>query len=101
MKFLNFKEMPLRHNVTWIAVIASTISLLVACLMFVINERVTQPKIMVQNLSNLAQIIAGNSTAALSFNDAKTAQDLLSTLERAMMVSLEKQEAHLSCCPPI
>ena len=81
MNNLNVKDMPLRRKVTLIAVTASSISLLMACLMFMVNERITFPKVMARNLSNLGQIIGDGSTAALSFNDAKSAQDLLSNLK--------------------
>lgn len=81
MNYFNVQEMPLRRKVTLIAVTASSISLLMACLMFMVNERITFPKVMVQNLSNLGQILGDNSTAALSFNDTKSAQDLLNNLK--------------------
>jgi methyl-accepting chemotaxis protein len=81
MSKFNFQEMPLRRKITSIAVMASSISLLMACLMFTLNERASFPKIMAKDLSNLAQVIAANSTAALSFNDPNTAQTLLNTLQ--------------------
>ncbi len=81
MNIINFKAMPLRRKVTLTAVMASSASLLTACLMFIANERMTFPSVLVKNLTNVAQIIGGNSTGALTFNDAKTAQDSLNTLK--------------------
>ena len=81
MAQFEFHDIPLKRKVTLIAVVASSISLLIACLMFILNERMSYPKVMVQNLSNLAQIIGDNSTAALNFNDTKTAQSLLDILK--------------------
>ena len=81
MARFDFQDVPLRKKVTLIGVIASSISLLIACLMFILNERMSYPKVMVQNLTNLAQIIGDNSTAALNFNDTKTAQSLLDILK--------------------
>jgi methyl-accepting chemotaxis protein len=81
MNLLNFKTMSLRHKVTAVAILSSSISLLLACLLFILNERMTFPKVMGQNLTNLAQILGDTSTASLSFNDPKTAQNTLDTLK--------------------
>jgi len=81
MRILPFSDMPLKKKITLIAVVSSSISLLIACFVFMLNESLTFPKVMRQNLSNLAQIIGDNSTAALSFNDSRTAQSLLDTLK--------------------
>ena len=82
MNIMNyFKDMPIRRKTILITMIAGAISLSVACLFFVVNEYRTFPKVMSQNLGNMAQILGDNSTAALAFNDSKTAQDLLGTLK--------------------
>lgn len=81
MKILALKDMSIKWKVISITIAASVISLLLACATFIVSERLSFPKVMVQNLNNLAQIIGDNSTAALSFSDAKTANDLLATLK--------------------
>jgi len=81
MNPFKFKDMPLRKKITVITVITTLISLLTACLIFILNERFSFPKVMIRNLSNLAQIVGDNSTAALTFNDRKTAQGLLDSLK--------------------
>jgi methyl-accepting chemotaxis protein len=81
MVLIDFKNMPLRHKVTAIAAIASSISLILACGLFILNERISFPKVMAQNITNLGQILGDASTASLSFNDPKTAQDLLDNLK--------------------
>src|SRR5579862_8621220 len=81
MGIFRFSDMPLKKKITLIAVVSSSVSLLMACLVFILGESLTFPRIMRQNLSNLAQIIGDNSTAALSFNDSHTAQGLLDTLK--------------------
>src|SRR5580658_6098279 len=81
MNLLNFKTMSLRHKVTAVAILSISISLLLACLLFMLNERITFPKVMGENLTNLAQILGDTSTASLSFNDPKTAQNTLDTLK--------------------
>ncbi len=81
MGIFRFSDMPLKKKITLIAVVSSSVSLLMACLVFILSESLTFPRVMRQNLSNLAQIIGDNSTAALSFNDSRTAQGLLDTLK--------------------
>ncbi len=81
MKSFNFKGLSLRDKIISITAVSTTVSLLLACLVLALNERMSYPKIMAGNLSDLAQVIGDNSTAALSFNDAKTAQTLLETLK--------------------
>jgi methyl-accepting chemotaxis protein len=81
MKAFNFKGLSLRDKIILITAVSTTVSLLLACLVLAFNERMSYPKIMAGHLSELAQVIGDNSTAALSFNDAKTAQTLLETLK--------------------
>lgn len=81
MGWFNFKDMALRKKIVLIAVVSTSISLLTACLIFVLYERVTYPKIKIQSLSAWAQIIGDNATAALSFNDPKTAEEMLKILK--------------------
>ena len=76
-----FNDMPLRRKVILIALVSTSVSLLSAFCVIILNERLTFPKTMGQNLSNLAQIIGDNCSAALSFNDNKTAQEVLNTLK--------------------
>ncbi|HTC21185.1 MAG TPA: CHASE sensor domain-containing protein, partial [bacterium] len=81
MNLFDFKRMSLRHKVTAVAILSSSISLLLACLLFILNERMTFPKVMGENLTDLAQILGDTSTASLSFNDPKTALNTLDTLK--------------------
>jgi signal transduction histidine kinase len=81
VKRLEFKDMMLRQKIILIALVSTSIALLMAGLGLILNEQQSFPKIMAQNLTNLAQIVGDNCTAALSFNDNKTAQDVLSTLK--------------------
>jgi methyl-accepting chemotaxis protein len=81
MRFVHFKGFSLRDKIIWITGLSTTVSLLLACLVLALNERMSYPKMMAGHLGELAQVIGDNSTAALSFNDAKTAQTLLETLK--------------------
>jgi methyl-accepting chemotaxis protein len=78
---LNFKNLSLRNKVVWITGLSTSIALVLACLILAVNERVSYPKVMANNLSALAQVLGDNSTAALAFNDNKTAQSMLDTLK--------------------
>jgi methyl-accepting chemotaxis protein len=81
MKNLEFKDMPIRKKTIFITMAACSISLLIACLTFIVTERISFPKVITRNLTNVAQILGDNSTAALAFGDSKTSQDLLGTLK--------------------
>ncbi len=78
---LNFSNLSLRNKVIWITGLSTSIALVLACLTLAVNERVSYPKVMANNLSALAQVLGDNSTAALAFNDNKTAQSMLDTLK--------------------
>jgi len=71
----------LRVKIMGITVVSTTLSLLLAALILVLNERASFPKIMAANLSNLAQVLGTNATAALTFNDTTTAGNILDTLK--------------------
>ena len=81
MNLIHFKNMPLRKKIMMIAVISTSLSLLLACLFFILYERMTYPKIRLQSLSTWAQIMGDNSMAALTFNDHKTAEEMLKGLK--------------------
>jgi ABC-type transporter Mla subunit MlaD len=81
MSRFNFKGLSLRDKIVWITGISTAFSLILACLVLALNERLSYPKIMAGNLTDLAQVIGDNSTAALAFNDSKTAQIMLETLK--------------------
>jgi len=80
MSPVGLKDMSLKRKIVIIAMVSTSLSLLAACLVLVLNEWITFPKVMERNLSGLARIVGDNSTAALSFNDDKTAREVLATL---------------------
>ncbi len=73
--------MTLKRKIILIALVSTSIALLMAGTALFFNERQSFPKVMAQNLTNLAQIVGDNCTAALSFNDNKTAQEVIDTLK--------------------
>jgi len=64
-----------------VGLLPSVAGLLLVSAIFICSEIVTSPKDTVRDLSQLADVIGGNSTAALNFNDANVARDLLNTLK--------------------
>ncbi len=81
MGMLKFKDMPLRKKITLITVVTSSVSLMMASLIFILHERISYPKIMERNLAKVAQIVGDNSVAALSFNDVKRGTGILESLK--------------------
>src|ERR1700677_805272 len=81
MSWFSFKDMRLRRKIMVITVISTFTALVMACLTFFLYERMTYPETRLKTLSTWAQIIGDNSTAALTFNDHKTAEEMLGTLK--------------------
>jgi diguanylate cyclase (GGDEF)-like protein len=71
----------LRQKLILFGTAASGAALLLACAAFVSYELLTFRETMTQNLDMRAEIVGNNSTAALAFNDPRTAEDMLSALQ--------------------
>jgi signal transduction histidine kinase len=59
----------------------SSASLLLACCAFVLHDRVSFRRLLVADLSTLAEIIGSNSSGAILFSDSKAAGETLAALE--------------------
>ena len=81
MNPFDFKNMPLRRKVTATAVAGQFHFPGGGLRFFVANERVNSPKLLERNLLKVAQLIAVNSTGALTFNDLKSGLDLVNSLK--------------------
>jgi signal transduction histidine kinase/DNA-binding response OmpR family regulator len=73
-------DLSIRHKLTLITMLTSVVVLLLACSAFLGYELFTFRKTMERDLSILGDVIANNSTAALTFDDASAARDALSAL---------------------
>ncbi len=73
-------NLPVRYKVTAIAVITTTIVLVLASVLFVALEINNYRRALVQELTAIAQITSSNSTAAILFNDWIAAQETLGAL---------------------
>ena len=77
---LAFRDFPIRRKLT-VAVLGTTlVVLLAACVAFLAYHRIASRRLMVTNLNVLADALALNSTAALSFTDPSDATQTLSAL---------------------
>ena len=71
----------LKRKLTLIIVLTSMVALLVACGAFVAYEWVTFRRTMVDDHAMLARIVGGNCAAAVIFDDAKSAERTLASLQ--------------------
>lgn len=75
MKF--FHQGSIKTKLTLIIMLISGIALFLACTTFVITDWISFRNKMTRDLTNLAEIIGTNSTAALEFNDPEAAEEIL------------------------
>ena len=69
-------------KLTLLATVAAGVALALSCIAFFINNVWMVRSSKVRELSTLANILGSNTTAAVEFNDPKTATELLSSLRR-------------------
>src|SRR6185503_9619062 len=70
----------IRVKLMMLVMITSGAALFLACLAFVVNDIFSYREVMLQDLSTRAQIIGNNSTAALTFGDAKPVDEIMAAL---------------------
>ncbi len=76
-----FRDMPIQRKLLRIIFIISSVVLFVTCVSFFIYEFYAFRKTTVEKLSTIGKIIAANSTAALAFQDADAAKEILGALK--------------------
>jgi PAS domain S-box-containing protein len=74
------RDLSIKRKLLLITMLTSSAALLLACTGFIAYEWFASRRDLVQRLTMVADIIAGNSTAALEFGDRKSAEEILSTL---------------------
>ena len=77
----SFLDFSIRQKVQSIVVVTSAVALLVASAVFTVYDRSTFLRAKTQDLSASAKMVGSNSTAALSFGDAKSATETLAALQ--------------------
>jgi len=74
------RNMSIRGKQLFIIMMTSVVVLLAACTVFVIYAITNFRGQLVENMVSVANVIGNNSTAALDFNDPKSATEALSAL---------------------
>ena len=75
-----FGNTSLRHKLTLIAMLSSCVALVVACAAFIIYEKVTFTRLMVEHALITARMIGANSSAELEFAEPASAEKTLKFL---------------------
>lgn len=75
-----FKNAPIRVKLISIMMLTATLALFLATAVVVINEYFTKKADTEKQMALMADIIAWNSSASLTFNDVNTAQEMLDGL---------------------
>lgn len=78
---LKFQNLSIRHKLTAIIVLTSGLMILISSLVLIVNEATAFRRNAIHNISVLTEVVAINSTAALSFQDPQTANELLQSLK--------------------
>ncbi|MEX2315627.1 MAG: ATP-binding protein [Pirellulales bacterium] len=84
MKFL--KKSSINKKLTLLVMAAVAAALLLSYVSFVVNDVRIMRSSMVRQLNALAQVLGANSTAAIAFDDEKSAAQMLSSLSMQPMV---------------
>ena len=77
---MNLRDISIKGKLTLIIMAASTVALLLVSAGFVTCELVTFRKTLIRDLTTLADLLANQSTAALSFDKKEDAEEILSSL---------------------
>src|ERR1700733_8492542 len=77
----SYRDLSIRQKLQSIVLITSAVALLVASVVFTLYDRSTFIQAKTQDLNASAKMVGSNSTAALSFGDAKAAKEILAALQ--------------------
>lgn len=78
---LSFSNLPIRRKLTIVIMATSSMALLVSLACLLVYDLVSLRQSMTHDLTSLAEMLGRNSTAALTFNDAKDAEQTLDALK--------------------
>src|SRR5690606_36163676 len=76
-----FKDTPVKRKLMLVNLLTSGVVLLLTCVTFFIYEFHTFRQSTLKTLTSMGEITAANSTAALAFDDAKAAAEILAALQ--------------------
>src|SRR3984893_6300356 len=86
MSMKRLRDSSIRAKLNLLGTMTAGIALILACVMFVMNDVSATKQAMVQHLNTLADVLGGNCIAALTFNDAKAANEVLASLRFEPMI---------------
>ena len=75
-----FRNVSIKRKLIAIIMLTSTVAVMLACLTFLAFELFTYQRTATRQLITLARIVADNSTAALEFEDRRSASEMLAAL---------------------
>jgi signal transduction histidine kinase/ActR/RegA family two-component response regulator len=88
------QDLPLRHKLTLLVTLTSGLVLFLACLVLVAYDLRRAYQELRTDLESLAQVIGSNSTAAVTFDDPRAANEILGALSvRTQIVSARLYDA--------
>src|ERR1700722_1134170 len=107
-------DLSIRQKLQAIVMVTSAVALLTASIVFTLYDRSTFLRAKMQDLSATATMIGSNSTAALSFGDAKSAREILAALrakpnvinaciydmDGKVLATYGRDAAHIDFSPP-
>jgi signal transduction histidine kinase/DNA-binding response OmpR family regulator len=76
-----YRNLSIKHKLRLLIMATVGCALMVACAALLVYDQIAARESMRNDLDVLAEIFSANSTAALSFNDRPTAEEILSTLQ--------------------
>src|SRR6185503_12250214 len=76
----SFRDLSLKHKLMLVLTITSFLVLMAAFLAVFAFERLSSQAALAQDLDSLGDVVAANSTAALTFEEARSAGEILTTL---------------------
>ena len=75
-----FRDISIKRKLTLIIMFTSTIALVLACAAFLTYDWISSKRALTRRLETIAEVIGSNSTAALTFDDARAATEILAAL---------------------
>jgi signal transduction histidine kinase len=77
---VGFRNLPIRQKLTFIVILTCSILVTLTATFFMTEKYISFRRNMVSDMTSLAQVIGMNSTAAITFRDSRTAEEILSVL---------------------
>jgi signal transduction histidine kinase/ActR/RegA family two-component response regulator len=77
---ISLRDLPIKRKLMMVILLTSSFALLLMGSALIVYERITFRHALAVNMNVLAQIIGSNTTAALAFDDAKNAREILGGL---------------------